>query len=394
MLPLSLFNFVYYWSFSVFVAFVPLYFQGIGLSPGEIGALLAIGPFVSIFSQPFWGYMSDRKGAIKRVVVFLLIITLFVSSAVFIGKTFWIISVSMALFYFFMSSIQPLADSIATVYTQTHRKNYGAIRMWGSIGFSSASFAIGLLISYIGIGKIGYIYATIIVISLLVSFRLPDAAQQSGQVSRQGGQASKKEIRTIARNKTFLPFLFAVMLISIPHRMNDNMLGLYMQSLGGTEAQIGTAWTIAALSEAPVIGLMALVMRKVHPLLLISLAGFLYSLRWLLYSLIDTPSVLMYTQVFHSVTFAVFLVAAFQYVTSLVPRELLATGQTIFFAVFSGLSGIIGSALGGYLVEKAGGVFMYQTASAIALLGAALCGVMFWGLKKNNKTRTVQETVA
>ncbi|HEY4553846.1 MAG TPA: MFS transporter [Bacillaceae bacterium] len=384
MLPLSLFNFVYYWGISLTVAFLPLLFRYKGMSSGEIGLLLSVGPFVAIFAQPLWGVISDRRQTVKKMILLLLAASLIVSTGVFLGGTFSFLFIAMGLFHFFMSPIQPLTDSLATTYAAENNVNYGSIRLWGSLGFSVAAFVIGLVVGQIGIGKIGFVYAGIMILSIAISFLLADSSGKKTPVSLDA-------IKGTLKNPYYTLFLGAALLLSIPHRMNDSLLGLYMSELGASEGQIGAAWTLAALSEAVVIGVMFILMKRFHLLKLIMFAGLLYSLRWMLYSFASEPGILVLLQAMHSLTFAIFIVASVQYVATVVPTEMLATGQAVFFAIFSGVAGIIGSSAGGYFMDAMGASFVYRAGSASALAGTLVCAMLL-GLakKKKNHRKKIQ----
>ncbi|WP_269431652.1 MFS transporter [Bacillus sp. JCM 19034] len=54
---------------TIIVGYIPVYFQGEGLSNSEVGLLMAIGPIATIIAQPFWGYMSDKYKSIKRMLL-------------------------------------------------------------------------------------------------------------------------------------------------------------------------------------------------------------------------------------------------------------------------------------------------------------------------------------
>jgi len=52
---LKLLLFLFHATNTIILSFLPLYLKFKGLSGTEIGWVLAIGPFASIISQPFWG---------------------------------------------------------------------------------------------------------------------------------------------------------------------------------------------------------------------------------------------------------------------------------------------------------------------------------------------------
>jgi hypothetical protein len=58
---------------AVYNSFIPIYLKGTGFSDTLIGTLLALGPFVAILAQPFWGIAGDRaksKNTIFRWIMF------------------------------------------------------------------------------------------------------------------------------------------------------------------------------------------------------------------------------------------------------------------------------------------------------------------------------------
>ena len=59
LISLKLFNFFIYGTMVIFTGFFQLYLQDIGMSKIEIGDLMAIAPFVSIFANPFWGFWGS-----------------------------------------------------------------------------------------------------------------------------------------------------------------------------------------------------------------------------------------------------------------------------------------------------------------------------------------------
>lgn len=72
---------------------------------------------------------------------------------------------------------------------------------------------------------------------------------------------------------------------------------------------------------------------------------------------------------FQGVTFVIFYVGAIQYLHTVVPQQWKSTGQTVLTVVFFGSSGIVGSSLGGWLMDEFGGAVLYR----IMALFAGVC---------------------
>src|SRR5699024_575434 len=97
---------------------------------------------------------------------------------------------------------------------------------------------------------------------------------------------------------------------------------------------------VGVMSEAIVYFLAGYWFRKLHPLVFVIIAGIFFSIRWFLYGVVDDPWIIIALQVLHGFTFGVFFIAAFDYVTRLIPNLLMSTGPLVFFA-FIGILCII-----------------------------------------------------
>lgn len=365
LVPLKMLLFCFHASNTIIISFLPLYLKYKGLNGTEIGWVLAIGPFASIFSQPFWGYMSDKYKTVKRMLL-ICIVGLLISSVLFFQMNELIAILLMgAVFYFFTTPIGALSDSLAQRRADDLHVSFGSIRTWGSIGFAVSSLIIGEFLSSAGIGYMIWPYLFFGIIALLVVFRLTDVKVEHEQIQF-------KDVSQIMKNKPFLIFLFFIMLLAISHRANDSFIGLYIAQLGGSEGMVGWAWFIGVASEAVVFALAGKWFQKYHTLTFVILAGAIFSLRWFLYSAVEDPLYIIFLQVLHGLTFAVFYLASFDYITRLIPQLLQSTGHLVFYSVVFGVGGIISSLIGGALIDSFGGGTLYLVMGYIALAGTIL----------------------
>ncbi|MFC4386317.1 MFS transporter [Gracilibacillus marinus] len=361
--PLKMLLFYFHAANTVIVSFLPLYLQYRDLSSVEIGWIMAIGPFISIISQPFWGYMSDKYQTVKRMLMICLI-------GVLISSTFFLQMATLPLlatlgfaYYFFASPIGALGDSLAQRRADQLGISFGAIRTWGSIGFAASSLIVGQVLSIVGIQFIVWPYLLLAGAAFLSSMKLTDA-----KVKKRPVQFS--DVRHLMKKKPFIIFLFIITFITITHRANDSFVGIYIAELGGSESLIGFSWFLGVASEALVFATAGKWFKKYHPLIFMISAGFLYSIRWFIYASADDPMLIVGLQFLHGLTFGVFYLTAFQYVTRLIPMVMQSTGHLIFVAVFFGISGIIGSLFGGTLMDTFGGDTLYLYMGILSSIGS------------------------
>ncbi len=365
LIPLKMLLFSFHGSNTIIISFLPLLLQYRGLSGSEIGWVLAVGPTVSIFSQPFWGYMSDKYKTVKRILL-ICIVGLLISSAILLQMTILPLLLIMAgVFYFFTAPIGALADSLAQRRADALRISFGSIRTWGSLGFAITSLLVGNLLDVMGIQYLIVPYLFMGTLALIVCFRLIDVKVDADPIQF-------NDLKKLLRNRPYIIFLVLILFVTITHRANDSYIGLFLEQLGGSERIIGVAWFVGVASEALVFAFAHFWYRKFHPLIFIITAGVLYTIRWFLYSAIDEPLVIVGLQFLHGLSFGIFYLAAFQYITRLIPKSLQSTGHLVFMAVFFGISGIIGSLGGGAIIDVFGANALYLNMGIVSLAGTVL----------------------
>ncbi|GIO28026.1 MFS transporter [Ornithinibacillus bavariensis] len=364
LIPLKMLLFSFHATNTIILSFLPLYLAYKGLNGTEIGWVLAIGPLASIFAQPFFGYLSDKFKSVKKILLICVMGLLIFSTIFFQMNSLISIMIVGAMFYFFTSPIGGLGDSLSQRRANEIGVSFGTIRMWGSIGFATSSLIIGEILSKYGVQYMIWPYLLFGFIAMLVVFRLQDVKVESDPVRL-------KDVGVLIKNKPFLFFLIAIVFLSLAHRTNDSYIGLYITELGGSEALVGLGWFVGVASEALVFALAGFWFRKLHPLVFIMIAGVLYSLRWFIYGFADNPMFVISLQFLHGITFGIFYLAALDYVTRLIPKLLQSTGHLVYYAVFFGISGIIGSLTGGTIIDHFNGSTLYYTLSVVSLLGTA-----------------------
>lgn len=366
MLRISIFIYLFFSSSSVIVFFLPLYFQNTqGLNADQIGQIIASGALISVFSQAFWGYTSDRRKTVKGILIVLLSGCFIFSFGLFSANTFMMIVLFYTVFMFFNSAMPSMSDTLTISYAEQNNRDYGKIRLWGEVGIGVSAFLLGILIEKIETMEyLWLIYLIALSAAIVASLFLRDTKSTSKPINF-------KALGKVFSQPKLLWFLFMVLLVAIPHRMNDSMLALYLSELGGTESQLGLAWLMATMSTVPALIYVGRMIKWWNELGIFIIAALMYGTRWLIYSIAESPNVIIAFQTMHSLTFPLFLVASIQYLISIVPPELRATGQASFAVTFGGLGGIIGSSVGGQIMHTYGPTVMYSLSSFLAFVGAS-----------------------
>ncbi len=353
---------MYFGMLAIFIPFLPIYFAEQGLTPGQIGFIMGTGGFVVIVAQPLWGMISDKTRTIRKVLLVLILCSSVIGYLLYDASSYFQLILFAMLLYFFLMPIDPLAESLNFTTAESLKISYGSIRTYGALGYAVVSLLTGYVMSYFGAHSLAVLFAGLGVVSFVVCWKMPDAPVS-------GKPVTLGSLKHFFRNKETLLFLLLVFICSVPARMNDTFLGVYIRELGGGAELLGQAWFLAAGSEIVVFALSYWWLRKGKELIIISIAAGFYFIRFFLAAWITDPHMLAYLQVLQMLTFPIFYSAAIQYLYRIVPVEWRATGQTVLALLFFGVSGIFASYIGGALYGAFGGQILYFSISVMSFSG-------------------------
>lgn len=373
-------NFSYYMPFASLL-FLPILFEEKGYSASEIGLLMSIGPFVSIFAQPLWGYLSDRYQTLKFIIFGLCMMSVLTSIGIFHTTGYPLALLFMLLLNLFMSSSIPLVDTLTIKTAQKFSLNYGTVRLYGSIGFMIIALISGSLLDILGgLQNIPYLFWSLWILPMVLLLKIKDEKNTQASVSFSG-------LGGLLRNRQLIWFFVLVFVLMVPHRMNDAMLALHLKDLGAKDSMVGWAFALVAASEVPTFALLGRYLHKFNELILLGFVAIFYTIRWFFYGWFSDPLIITFLQSLTIITWASFWIIAVQYVTRLVPEEMRSTGQSMLSMVLVGICGVTGGYTGGWLKDLFGGAYTYQLGAVMTTLAA----VLFFGtFVYNHKKKQVE----
>lgn len=362
---INTFNFFLYGSIGILLSFFPVYFQSIGLNAVFIGLIMAGGPFISIFANPFWAYWSDRLQNIKRIMIIMLFGNIVFVQFVFQLHSITLLVIVMFIFFFFQTPMFSQSNSLILNTIEGTSHKFGSFRLWGSVGWSVMVMAAGPVIAKVGIENLWIIYTLILLIAIGSTIRLP-RGKVDGVVKLQKGDYTK-----LFGNNTFITFILLGILISVPNSINQTFSALYLIDLGGSAVHIGWSAFIMAVFEIPVFLLLDRFLKRNTSTMLrmIIIVSILFVLRWLLMTLAVNPVQVVMIQVLHSLTFGGYYYIGTTLTAQLVPIQLRTSGQALFALTWGGISGLIAGVFGGYMYDTLGPSTMYRITTVVALIG-------------------------
>lgn len=357
----------FYFLFSLGIGalqFLNLFYVDLGLSTAQIGMLFAVGPFVMIFAQPFWGLLTDYLNAPKVTITIMIICSVLTALVFPFAFTFEHLLILNIIYFFFQSSIPAIADS-TTLSLLDDRNDFGKIRLWGSLGYAVGVMSVGTLLDVFGLQLLFILHSSFLALTLLVIIKLPIKKGEKREFKLQ-------EAVLLLKNPMFLLFLLFSFLIHLTVHANNSFYAIYLQNMGATITLIGFSLLLKSILEVPFFAMSKKLMNRYSYPVLLTVVAMIYGFRWLVLGSSDNLQVLIWSQVLLSLSFSIQYFVSVAYVDLITPVKYRATGQTFFWAVTLGLGGLTGNLLAGWLLNYTEIPKMYQITAAISLISVIL----------------------
>jgi Nucleoside H+ symporter. len=351
---------------AVYNTFMPVYIKQQGFTSTVTGALLALGTLVAIFAQLFWGLASDRARSKNNVLKILVIASAVIIIIYPASNNIVFLCIVISAFTFFQSSVNPISDAIALEYLESTNLRFGRIRLAGSLGFGFMSVLAGVIINK----NTGNMFVLYFIVTLLVLFtvtRMPD-------IKGHQSIGNKVPMWHLFKNRQLMILIAFNFVVQATMGYYYSFYPIYIRQSGGNNSMLGIAMLISSFSEIPFLLYADKVVERFGIRAVLIFSSLAVTLRWFLMYLITGVHGLLAVNALHGFTFIIFAYCLATYINNNVQKELRASGQTLNGLLCLGLARIIGSSVGGVLVDISSirVVFLY-TAIINTVVTIAFC---------------------
>ncbi|QQE79249.1 MFS transporter [Alicyclobacillus sp. SO9] len=376
---MSLYYFFFYTTIAVFAPYFNLYLASRGLSSEQVGMVLAVIPLGGILMQPLWGMMNDRL-QIQKTTIFLALVVPAITLLLYPHlHSFPVYVLGTAVLAVFQSVAVPVADSMTIETAGTG--HYGKIRLFGSLGYAIAAAIAAALYKHYGVSEISVVYGFTVVLALFGLIFYPKPAKMHSGHQR---PALFSGMIVLLSNKKFLLILCFTLLITISQAVNSNFFTLYYHALGRPMGWLGIIYALGALSELPFFFIIGRFIGKYGAERIFLLGGAIFLLRWIVLCFEPPTWVIVMMQLSHGLSFTLTFTAGVSMAAQASARDNQVTAQTVYNSVNMGLSAIIGSLIGGVVLNQFGPRGLYGFAAAICVLGL----IAMFGLIRSTSARS------
>ena len=339
-----------YAAFGVASPFWPRFFETRGLSPQEIGIVLAAAMVTRLLAGPTVGMLADRAGSLR----FALAVCTALAAA---SAAVWVHSFALLLFIAVLqaASLAPttsLADALSVNAARPRLAGkefeYGWIRGSASLAFIFGTLTAGQLISRTDVTPIIWMNLSFLVVAAASTALLPPVAPPSSPPLTRGSSVIG-ELGELLRIPRFRMMILVTSSVYGSHAMHDAFAVIWWSAAGIEPWTISILWSEAVAAEVIVFFLIGpALLDRLGARGAAVLAAAAGVVRWSVAGVTTSVLALSILQPLHGFTFALLHLASMRMMQTLVPARLAGTGQSIYAfgsgcltAVLTLLSGIL-----------------------------------------------------
>lgn len=367
--------FIYWAGAAAVLPYISVYYESVNLKGTQIGILNSIPFFVTMFSSITFAFISDVSKQHKTVLR-LCALGLMVAMALYpTAQGFNAFLPLVFMSSFINAPFNAILDQ-TTLKSLRNPKNYGKIRVGGSIGWGLMVLATGFIVEGANLGLTIIFYIQVIFLTLfLINSTMMHEPQTQKTSSKD--KPSFKSIQKMLRLPGFITFLITMIIWGMGEASIMNFLFLHIKFLGGSSRLMGIALSISLIGEIVAFSIADKLQEKIGPQKMV-LFSFVVLFTWLTgLSLIKNPNAIPFFQVFGGSGFALLQSGSVAYVNKRAPKDLGTTAQAIRGGVYSGFGVGIGTLVSGIILERSGSIVLYRNMSIVALLGFALSALLY-----------------
>lgn len=359
---LAAFYFAFFLYAGLMLPYLPAYLAARGLGAGAIAWVLALPQIVRMFAPALWGWVADRTGAQRAIVI----LGCAANAACFVAVPMVSGMAGMALLIGGASLVSaaalPLVEAITLGILAGQSGRYGPIRVWGSISFILAVLGGGIWLERHAPETLPPALVLFGLASVAAALALP---RTRVHIAVAGGPFSLSRAARLILGCGFC--------MALAHGTLYAFFTLHLQRAGYGTSLIGVLWTLGVLAEILVFLALPAIFRHASLSAILAASCLVGVLRFLLIGwAVQWPWVLVAAQLMHAATFGAFHAASVAAIHRVFPAEAHGRGQTLFSSLAYGAGGAAGALSAGWTWELAGPGAAFTLSALAAGVGVFL----------------------
>ena len=378
---LSILHFLQYFMWGLWFVTASTYLmEGLNFSGRQVGALYASFSIGASISPLLLGILADRLFSTERLLSLLHFtgaILLFILPSIESFTSFYVTLFAYVICYVPTFS---LSNSLSFHHIEDIKKDFPAVRVWGTIAWIAAGF----LVSYLNIENQSTPFYIASIASLTQAVFCLSLPKTPPSPSKYKGlqQFISPEIKKLFKEASFTIFIICVTLVCIPRSYYYSFVNPFLNEIGIEYAAGKMA--LGQVSEIVLMLLLPFLLARFKFKTLIFLGIFAWGSRYGLLILGDEWQMeffIIIAILLHAPAFIFSNLTVQMYIDTKVPDELRSTAQGFFTLISMGVFALIGSLIAGETVSQftlADGTHLWTRVWMLPFLFGVAIAIVFY----------------
>ncbi|MBF4695018.1 MFS transporter [Fusibacter ferrireducens] len=357
---LMMLQFVYYVSLATLYSYTVNILTDMGYGAFWAGILRTSMAAAAILSQAFRGYIADTFIPVKKLIIAMLsasaILSIFLLPKIALmgNPLYFVIAVTIVSFLDYTNSVDLDVWAVSLIESEKSG-DFGYVRSGGSAGYALASLVFGFVIVRFGTGILYDCHAAFLLLTVIIAFSIKGIPCKNSKKENVDTILMTSAIGLLIKNRKFVHIVFAASLMFFAMGPVSSFLYLYIVQAGGDSSHLGIAWVIASVAQIISMSISSKFIRRgVSAPVVLCVALILGSVRAFTLYFPTGIWIIIILMVFHGFSYGGFTRVYTEYVSGIVPKNIVTTATTLGSAFAIGVGGMSGSLVGSFMIDFAG----------------------------------------
>jgi nucleoside transporter len=329
----------------------------LGFTGTQTGIIFSLLPLATILAPFVGGQVADRYFSSEKIIAFLQFAGGIVLILVARTTTFSAMWPLMLLYCLLYAPTLALTNSVAMINLKSSEKEFGAIRVWGTLGWIGAGLALwgwrslaagneSLLMG----GDMIFLAGIFSIIMGLQSLTLPHTPPQKEGVKP---WAFLESLKMLA-DRDFAIFVAITFVVSTELEFYYILTAPFLlsETIGVSSANLPAIMAIGQLAEIFVMAFgLSWAIKKYGMRKTLAIGVVAWPIRYIIFAIGAPAWLVIASLALHGFCYVFFFVAAFIYVDKVAPADIRASAQSMIAIVALGLGRGIGSLFAGRIQD-------------------------------------------
>lgn len=403
-LDYALIQAIYWMLYAAAGIFVSVFLLDKGYSNTSIGTIIAVGSLLAILLQTIIANITDSIEKITNITMIkILLIVLFVMvvAVLVIGEKSAALTIAYVGIIVVHTAMHPLVNALSFTLEETgHTVSYGLGRSMGSLTAGVICFLLGYLVAWFSpdvilyVAIINLILMTIVVFATdrhykkgisNVSITEKAASSASGRefadVIEDEHTVSMKEF--ITRNKLFVIMSIGIVGLFFGNVILENFTVQIVEGIGGDTEQMGFVIFLLSIFEMPAMLGFSRLKKHFSYEFLLRVAAVFFTIKITLMYLADSMTMIYLAQLCQILGYGLLFPALVSFIDHIMQKHEAIRGQAIFTISLT-VGNVLGSVLGGMILDMYSSKTLLLIGSAVSLAGTLIIVTLVGHIKKNS----------